>query len=507
MTGTTSSSNSNSTSAASTSTYSADALTSIDNGFVLVVKQDCPTCTLIEPLLPSLRAALGTDGHSLTVFSQDDPSFPRDSVAAVDDRALEASFRFDIETVPTLIKFESGVEVERAIGWHRDDWSRVTGATLGENLPDWQAGCGSLSVEPGMAEELVVRFGDPRMTSRKLDVDFPQDAMEACFDRGWSDGLPVTPPTEARVLRMLAGTRRAATEVVGSIPPSMAPCSIEKIAVNAVMAGCRPEYLPVVITAIEAALEPEFGLHGVLCTTDFVGPMVIVNGPVAKRIGMNCGVNVLGQGNRANATIGRALQLVVRNVGGGRPGEIDRSTIGQPGKYGISYCEDEDDADWQSLAESRGIAAGKSAVTVFAAAGVQAVWDERARTATQLCASIALAASAIGHPKRYGVFDANIVISPDHYRIFAESNWNRERIASEIEAATARPADQLLRGVDGNAEGMLPQQVSGNVTKFRPGGLILTRAGGPAGLISAIISGWAASGERGSSPVTREIIE
>jgi len=513
MTGTTTSSNTSSAASAGgsvpppESANSSGALASIQEGYVLVVKQDCPTCTLIEPLLPSLRTALDADGHSLTVFSQDDPSFPRDRVAAIDDRTLEASFRFAIETVPTLIRFESGIEVERAIGWHRDDWSRLTGTALGENLPDWQAGCGSLSVEPGMAEELVARFGDPCLASRKLDVDFPKDAMEACFDRGWSDGLPVTPPTEARVLRMLAATRRSPAEVVGLIPPSMAPCSIEKIAVNAVMAGCRPEYLPVVITAIEAALEPQFGLHGVLCTTDFVGPMVIVNGPIAKRIGMNCGVNVLGQGNRANATIGRALQLVVRNVGGGRPGEIDRSTIGQPGKFGVSYCEDEEDADWQSLAESRGIAAGKSAVTLFAAAGVQAIWDERARTARELCASIALAASAIGHPKRYGVFDANVVISPDHYRIFAESNWNRERIASEIEAATARPADQLLRGVGGNAEGMLPQQVSGNVTKFRPGGLMLTRAGGPAGLISAIISGWAASGERGSSPVTREIIE
>lgn len=306
---------------------------------------------------------------------------------------------------------------------------------------------------------------------------------------------------------MLAGTRRSADEVVGLMPPAMAPCSIEKIAINAVMAGCLPEYMPVVISAVEAALEPAFSLHGVLCTTDFVGPMLIVNGPVAKRIGMNSGVNVLGQGNRANATIGRALQLLVRNVGGGRPGEIDRSTFGQPGKFGVCYAEDESDEGWQSLAQERGIASGKSAVTVFAAAGVQALWEERARSAEQLTDSIARAASAIGHPKRYGIFDANIIISPDHFRIFAESGWDRARIKTEIEAATARPASDLLRGVDGNAEGMLPNQVSDSMTKFREGGLLLTRAGGPAGLLSAIISGWAASGERGSSPVTKEIVE
>lgn len=486
----------------------------IERGFALVVKRDCPTCTLIEPILIPLREQLRSRGMSLSVYSQDDPAFPEETEAAIDDRALEASFKMNIETVPTLIRFEDGVEVDRAIGWHRDDWLKLTGVDDPDDsvpqlqqLPQWQAGCGSLSVEPGMAEELVARFGDAGAQSRKLDIDFPADPVEACFERGWSDGLPVTPPTEARLLRMLAGTRRSPQEVVGLMPPSMAPCSIEKIAINAVMAGCLPEYMPVVISAIEAALEPSFSLHGVLCTTDFVGPMLIVNGPITRRIGMNSGVNVLGQGNRANATIGRALQLVVRNVGGGRPGEIDRSTFGQPGKFGVCYAEDEQDESWQALAQERGIAAGKSAVTVFAAAGVQGLWDERARSAQELCDSIARAAMVIGHPKRYGVFDANIIISPDHYRIFAESGWDRQRIKSEIEMATARPAQELVRGADGNAEGMLAQQVSGNPTKFRSGGLLLTRAGGPAGLLTAIISGWAASGERGSSPVTREIIE
>ena len=130
---------------------------------------------------------------------------------------------------------------------------------------------------------------------------------------------------------MLAGTTRSPQEVVGSIPPDYATRTVEKVAINAVLAGCKPEYLPVVLTAVEAALVPEFGLHGVLATTNFIGPVAMVNGPIARAIGMNARGNALGQGNRANATIGRALQLVVRNVGGGRPGEVDRATLGNPG--------------------------------------------------------------------------------------------------------------------------------------------------------------------------------
>jgi hypothetical protein len=148
---------------------------------------------------------------------------------------------------------------------------------------------------------------------------------------------------------MLRGTERAADEVVGLIPPNQAPCTVEKVAINAVMAGCKPEYMPVVLAAVEAALIDDFCLHGLLATTYFSGPVVVVNGPVTKAIGMNSGVNALGQGNRANATIGRTLQLVVRNVGGGRPGEIDRSTMGNPGKYTFCFAEKEDDSPWEPL--------------------------------------------------------------------------------------------------------------------------------------------------------------
>ena len=273
-------------------------MNAIKNGLVAVVKQDCETCVMLEPVLAQLAA----DGTM--VYSQDNPDFPASVPDVIDDRELETSFNLDIETVPTLIRMENGKEAGRVVGWVRDEWRNFTAIDdLGEALPEFRPGCGSKSVEPGIAEELAVRFGDTAIVSRRIEVAPLEDEIEACFDREWSDGLPVVPPTPTRVYRMLQGTTRSPDEVIGIVPPDLAPCTVEKVAINAVMAGCKPEYMPVVLAAVEAALIEEFCMHGLLCTTMFAGPMVVVNGPIARKIGMNSRENALGQGNRANATI------------------------------------------------------------------------------------------------------------------------------------------------------------------------------------------------------------
>jgi hypothetical protein len=471
-------------------------------GLVVVAKRDCPTCNLVAPVCTQLASS----SRPLTVFSQDDPGFPDGVETIVDDAALEASWHLDIETVPTLVRMEGGREVARAVGWHRGEWELVSGISgLGEGLPEQQPGCGSMSVDPGMAERLEVLYGDPPMRSRRIGGVDPEDPVEICYTRGWSDGLPVVPPTPERVLRMLRGTSRDPAEVLGAMPPDLGECTVEKVAVNAVLAGCKPEYLPVVLAAVEAALDPAFCMHGLLCTTYFASPVVIVNGAATRRIGMNCGVNALGQGNRANATIGRALQLVVRNVGGGVPGGIDRATLGTPGKYTFCFAEDESDPHWQSLAASRGVATGASAVTLFGGGEVLGNFDQLSRTPESLAASLAASLNAVGHPKKAQQHDALLVLSPEHHRVFREAGWDRARIVAELDRATTRDGAELVRGARGIAEGM-PAAVAGErLTKFRPGGLQLVRAGGPAGLMSAIIVGWAAAGERGSEPVTREI--
>ncbi len=471
--------------------------------FAVFAKRDCPTCELVAPVLRSLAK----DGRALKVYSQDDPAFPDNLSGVIDDRELGESFRHGIEIVPTLIRFESGKEVARVIGWNTEEWRRITGVdTLGAGLPANRPGCGSKSMEPGLAEYLQVKFGDPGLRARKVDFGDYDDPVEVCFERGWSDGLPVVPPTDVRVMRMLQGTTRKPDEVLGLIPPNLAECTVEKAAINAVMAGCKPEYLPVVLATIEAALEPVFTLHGVLATTYFSGPIVIVNGPVAKRIGMNSGINALGQGNRANATIGRALQLIVRNIGGGRPGEADRATLGNPGKYTFCFAEDESDAGWEPLSVSRGFARGQSTVTLFQGEGVQGFVDQKSRTPEDLARSLALGLCAIGHPKLAQMQRAILVLSPEHYAIFAEGGWDRKRIEAAILAATVRPGGDLVAGAQGIAEGLPPAFAGQSVPKFYEDGLMIVRAGGPAGLFSAILPGWIAGRNRFElQPVTKEV--
>ena len=298
----------------------------IRDGLVVFAKRACETCVLVENEMR--RASRELPGFR--IISQDDPQFPSGVPDVVDDRELDWSWAHRIEIMPTLLRFVRGEEVERVEGWDRAGWQRLTGiADIGAGLPLQRPGCGSLSTQPGTFEKLEARHsGATWLAARKVEYGDNIDPVEVCYERGWTDGLPVTPPTDQRVIAMLKGTSRKPDDIVGGIPPNLAECTVEKVAINAVMAGCRPEYMPVLLAAIEAALEPVFTLHGVLATTYFSGPVIIVNGPVVKRIGMNSGINALGQGNRANATIGRALNLIVRNVGGGRPGEVDRATLG-----------------------------------------------------------------------------------------------------------------------------------------------------------------------------------
>ena len=475
------------------------------NGWVVVVKHDCPTCELVQPVLRKMADS----GTPLQVFSQDDPSFPEGLATVVDDRDLEQSFRLEIESVPTLIRRENGQEVERTVGWHRSEWWELTGiAGLGEELPELQPGCGSLSVEPGMAERLQVRFGEVPFQSRQVPLSENEDPIEVAYDRGWSDGFPVVPPTDERILRMLEGTSRPWHEVIGKMPPNLVDCTVEKVAINAVMAGCRPEYLPVVLGALEAALVPKFTLHGLMATTWFSTPVIIVNGPIAKRIGMNSGLNALGQGNRANATIGRAVNLVLRNVGGVVPGGIDRSTLGAPSKYSFCFAEDESDESWTSLAESRGVAPGKSAVTLFQGEGVQGFADQRSRTAEKLSRSLALGLQAVTHPKIVQNANALLVLSPEHYAIFQESGWGRAEIDEHLMKDLTRPGHELVQGAQGVAEGIDPSRANEAVSKFWPQGLLIVRAGGRAGLFSAICGGWIAGRDPDElQPITHPISE
>ncbi len=470
----------------------------LPDGLLIICKRDCPTCTLIAPVMAQLAAS----EEPLTIYTQDDPSFPQ-GLPVQDDTALAVSFQLQIETVPTLLRIEQGRETARTVGWDKATWRRFTNrADLGEGLPDYRPGCGSKSVEPGIAEQLQLRYGAPQLQARRIELGDAEDEMETAFDRGWSDGLPVVPPTPERVLRMLQGTKRDPQEIVGLIPPNQAPCTVEKVAINAVLAGCKPEYLPVVLAAVEAALIDEFCMHGVLATTYFSGPVVIVNGLLAQAIGMNAGVNALGQGNRANATIGRALQLVIRNVGGGKPGGVDRAVLGNPGKYTFCFAERETDSPWESLAVERGFAPNASTVTLFAGDGVQPIYEQHSRTPESLARSFAASLRAIGHPKLALAADAILIVCPEHGLVFREAGWSKQRLRAELDQLLAMPGHELMPGVGGMQQGMPLSMKDQIIPKIRPGGLHIVHVGGNAGRFSAIISGWVSSGATGSSAVT-----
>jgi peroxiredoxin len=497
-------------------------------------KHDCATCELVLPLVERAHEALGRGGLRVRGITQSAPPLAHDfavrhdlNFTILDDSECVVSASYEIEIVPTLILTDlDGTVLSAFEGWHRGDFDELiaTGARhldveppaligADEHFPEQRPGCGSRTFDPAIARRLAARHAETMLTARRIEVGDLDDEIELFFDRGLTDGLPIVPPTEGRVVRMLEGTRRDPRDLVAIMPPNLVPLTVEKVAINAVMAGCKPEYLPVVLASIEAACDERFNLHGVVATTYFPAPLMIVNGPIRTRIGMNCGPNALGQGNRANATIGRVLPLLIRNVGGGRPGEIDKCTLGHPGKYTFCFGENEEASPWPPLHVERGFAADDSTVTLYAAEAPRAVMDQASRTPESLCRSLGLALIAVMHPKLYGFVDAVLVLAPEHVRKL--EGWSKDDVRRAIQEVTRRPLGELLPD-ERCAEGIPPKLlgVTGDVSaemramplaKFRSDDqLTIVVAGGEAGMFSAIIGGWV-SGEMGSQMVTRKI--
>ncbi len=489
---------------------------------VCFAKQDCPTCEMVAPLLRELAESrvwvVAQDPDGGKALAEGDLA----GVVVMDDSDLHASYDSGVETVPTLLLVDGkGNEVSRAVGFVRSEWQELVaeyGRLVGEDLPtlDWEGypeirpGCGSRTLDPGFAERLAAR-APGRLLSRRIEVGEADDPIEFLFDQGLTDGLPVVPPSPERVIRMLGGTQRDPQDVVALVPPALAPLTVEKVAINAVMAGCKPEYLPVVLTALEAICTDEFNMHGVLATTFFASPVIIVNGPIRHAIGINSGMNCLGQGTRANATIGRAVQLVIRNVGGGRPGEVDRATLGQPGKFTLCFAENEERSDWEPLHVERGFSPDDSTVTVFAGGAPTGFIDQLSRDARSLAMSYALALAPVGHAKSPFYGEIVVIIPPEHVDTLRRDRFSKEQLRAEIQRATERPLREFARD-ERCAEGVPAELVERfgpetRVSKFAdPRNILLVVAGGEAGKFGAYLQGWL-SGPGGSTTVTRRIEE
>ena len=474
-----------------------------------LVKHDCPVC---DQVLPALDAA------GVRVLSQSDAADTEAQAARLRlgtvpelDVDLQVSERLDPDAVPTLVLLDGSDERGRVEGLDRERMVELAAQAGVEldlgGLPALRPGCASLTRDPEVAARLAARRAraEGRIRSRELRVGELEDPFEALHDRGLTDGLPVVPPTPERVVAMLEHTSRDPQDVVAVLPPYGGEATVEKVAVNAVMAGCTGPELPVVLAAVEAVGAEEFAMHGLLATTHPAGPVIVVSGYP----GFNSGVNVLGQGDRASMTTGRALQLTVRNVGGGLPGVEDRAAHGQPGKLGMCFAERLDDtAPWPGLAQDRGVPEGEAGVTLMALEAPRVIVDQLARDPEGLCASLALALENVASPRVRLAFDAFLLVGPEHGRIFREAGWTREQVQQRLFELTSSPAGELVRGAGGVPEGLDPAWVSDPampVPKFAgPQRLLIGYAGGDAGLFSMVFGGWV-SGEVGSEPVTRSI--
>ncbi len=302
---------------------------------------------------------------------------------------------------------------------------RASGEWIDDTLRARAEECGLLARTP-----LAGKF--PRHRVEVIRAADPVDEVNALFEaRGWTDGLPITPPTLARVEAMCASTTRAPSEVLGEVEPLRGEATVEKIAANAVMAGCRPEYFVVVLAAVEAMLEPAFNMRGVQTTDENVAPLLIVSGPLAARLGINAGFGALGPGWRANAAIGRAVRLVMLNLGGGWPGAVSLAGLGQPGRYTLCLAERED-SPWPPLHVELGYRPEQSTVTVL-----------RAETAINVTGGLAELASVMGSAASAFTMlyegRVAVIVAPFVARRLAAEGWRKDDVRRWLHAQARVP--------------------------------------------------------------------
>ena len=341
------------------------------------------------------------------------------------------------------------------------------------------------------------------LASKRFAVDDLTQAMDLCFEKGWTDGLPVVPPTEARVQAMLDGAGLAPDAEISFITNRQVAVTAEKVAINAVMAGCKPEYMPVVVAAVEGISDPRWGYHGPATSTGGAGVFMIVNGPIGRQLDFNSGDNLFGPGWRANATVGRAVRLVMRNVIGTLPGRLDRGTLGHPGKYTYVIAENEAESPWTPLHVERGFRAEDSTVTVMAAEAPHQFYNQLSNTAkgvlTTLCDDMRVSGNTTSQPN-YAV-----VIAGEHMQVIAGDKWTKADIRAFVFEHTQNSIAHLKR-TERIAGAVKPEdETARRPIVATPEDILVVAAGGRAGAFSAYIPGWAS--RRTSEAVTKLINE
>jgi hypothetical protein len=481
-----------------------DELRGTEPFLVVFAERDCPTSAAV------LRALAESEAR-MVVVSEGRREAARDLAQStgvpgpvlVEDAPYAVSESYGLATVPTLVLVDpSGEEVRRVVGWDRDAVAELVEAAGGaptagwDDLPSLKPGCGSRNTYDEATQTQLER----------ADATLGEDGIEEMWRRGWTDGLPVVPPTRARVDAMLDG--RDGSEVLGAVPPVGGELTLERLAACAVLAGCAPAYFPVVRAATEAILDDAFNLHGVQNTTHSAAPVVIVNGPVRGAIGMSSGSNALGFGNRANATIGRTLRLVMCLTGGGTPGGLDQSTLGGPHKLGLCFGEHEEASPWEPLHVEHGYGAGESTVTVVAGEAPAGVSDHYSQTAEGLAATLTAAMQSAWADTWYPLgTETVLVVCPEHAATFRDAGWSKGDLRSWIFRHATRTAGDLRRSGSGELTPLigLAEDDDTPIGKFlSPEEIVIVVAGGVAGRFSAVIAPWVGFG-LGSAMVTRRV--
>jgi thiol-disulfide isomerase/thioredoxin len=489
-----------------------------------ILQTDCPTCRLITPYLNRLVR----DSIPVFAISQDDESTTLEFIRQMEvrfpvqyDPGFQISKRFDVVHVPTLYVLDEGDRVVRqepgfdknALNEIAALWGHPPVATPFDGAPASKPGCTSRHLETptddagAAALDLYSKKGN---AASAIDLTDGEDAVEYCY-RAFGDALPVVPPTVERVDAMLGVCGLDRQQVIARIPPCYGEATVEKIAANAVMAGCRPAMMRVLIPLVRAIADERFNAHGVQATTHFAAPLIVVNGPVRHELEFHCRQNAFSNVARANSTLGRALQLILLNLGGARGTGIDMSALGNPGKFSYCIAENEEENPWEPLHVERGLSIGQSAVSLFAAEAPHGVSEHKSRTARGVLKAIAYTLATVWSYRNCLGFEAMVVLCPEHVRTIHRDGFSKRDVREFLFENTGVPLRcyQNTEPGEGTQERTMYKEIAIDgepcYQKFRtPEAIKICVAGGTAGKFSAVLGSWSA-GPRGSQMVTYPI--
>jgi peroxiredoxin len=486
---------------------------------------DCPTCQLALPYLN----ALSGDSVQVIGLSQDDEASTREFVRQMKigfpvelDRGLKITRAYDPQSVPTFYLLDEDGQVQRTlIGFDKNGLNELALA-LGhapiapadDGAPAWKPGCSSRHLEPETHGDgqpsgapILRRTGEP---ASRIALQDHEDPFEYCYKK-FGDALPVVPPTVEKVEAMVRASGLAPETIIARVPPVYGEASVEKIAANAVMAGCAPEMMRVLLPLVRAACDERFNIHGVQATTHFAAPLVMINGPVRHELGFWWKQNVFSNVARTNSTLGRAFQLILLNIGGGRPDGIDMSTLGNPGKFSFCIAENEEENPWEPFHVTRGFRREQSALSLFAAEPPRGVSEHTAPAGKTVLETISFALATVWSYRMCLMPEAVVVLCPEHVKTIARDGFTKEQARQYLFENTGVP----VRYYDA-AERAEGTQLTANYKeitvrgekcyqKFRsPEQIYIFVAGGTAGKFSAVLGSWA-TGPAGSQMVTYPI--